>query len=412
MTVTGGGHSTRTVITGMGLATPHGLGVEEFWAATRIGKNAIGPVTRFDVSAYPAGLAGEIHGFRAEDHLPGRLVAQTDRMTQLALVAADRAFRDADVAPGDLPAYGIGVVTAVGSGGFEFGERELRKLWSLGANHVSAYQSFAWFPTVNTGQIAIRSGSRGPNGVLIGDQAGGLDALGQARRQIRRGSRLIAAGGFESSLTPLGWAARLSTGLMSTCDDPGRAYLPFHPACRGYVPGEGGALLILEDERSVRAREAATIHAELAGYSATLDPRPGSGREPGLRRAIELALADAGTAPAGVDVVFADAAGTPELDAAEVRAIVGVFGPRAVPVTAPKTMIGRLLAGGAPVDVVTAVMAIREGLIPPTINVEPTAARELDLVVGRPRTASVRTALVLARGHGGFNSAVVLRAVD
>ncbi|MDW8805211.1 ketosynthase chain-length factor [Streptomyces scabiei] len=407
-----GGHRTRTLITGMGLATPHGLTVEEFWAATRIGKNAIGPVTRFDVSGYPARLAGEIRGFRATDHLPGRLVAQTDRVTQLALVAADRAYRDAEVAPEDLPPYGTGVVTAAGSGGFEFGERELCKLWSLGANHVSAYQSFAWFPTANTGQLAIRSGSRGPNGVVVGEQAGGLDALGQARRQIRRGSRLIAAGGFEASLTPLGWAARLSTGLMSTCDDPDRAYLPFHPEGRGYVPGEGGALLILEDERSARARGAATVHAELAGYSATLDPRPGSGREPGLRRAIELALADAGTAPDEVDVVLADGAGTAELDAAEVRALVGVFGPRAVPVTAPKTMIGRLSAGGAPVDVVSAVMAIREGLIPPTVNVEPTETCELDLVVHRPRTASVRTALVLARGHGGFNSAVVLRAVD
>ncbi|MFI2778854.1 ketosynthase chain-length factor [Streptomyces sp. ALB3] len=412
MTVPAGGYRARTLITGMGLATPHGLGVDEFWAATRIGKNAIGPLTRFDASGYPARLAGEIHGFAAADHLPGRLVAQTDRMTQLALVAADRALQDAGVTPADLPDYAMGVVTAAGSGGFEFGERELRKLWSLGANHVSAYQSSAWFPTATTGQIAIRSGSRGPNGVVIGDQAGGLDALGQARRQIRRGTGLMAAGGFEASLTPLGWAARLSTGLMSTGDDPDRAYLPFDPDGRGYVPGEGGALLVLEDERNALARGASTVHAELAGYGATLDPRPGSGREPGLRRAIELALADAGTAAAEVDVVFADAAGTPELDAAEIRAVVGVFGPRAVPVTAPKTMIGRLLAGGAPVDVVTAVLAIREGLIPPTVNVEPSAACELDLVVGRPRTASVRTALVLARGHGGFNSAVVLRAVD
>jgi act minimal PKS chain-length factor (CLF/KS beta) len=408
----GGAGRTRTVITGMGVATPHGLEVEEFWAATRIGKNAIGPVTRFDVSGYPARLAGEIHGFSAEDHLPGRLVPQTDRTTHLALVAADRALRDAGVVPGDLPAYGMGVVTAVGSGGFAFGERELRKLWSQGADHVSAYQSFAWFPAVNTGQIAIRSGSRGPNGVVIGVQPAGLDALGQARREIRRGSRLVAAGGFEASLTPLGWAARLSTGLMSTCDQPDRAYLPFHPSGRGYVPGEGGALLILEDEASARARGARAVHAELAGYSATLDPPPGSGREPGLRRAIELALADASVTPAAVDVVFADAAGTPELDGAEARALVAVFGPGAVPVTAPKTMIGRLSAGGAPVDVVTALLAMREGLIPPTINVGPAAADDLDLVVGRPRTASVRTALVLARGHGGFNSAVVLRAVD
>ncbi|GAB1338467.1 ketosynthase chain-length factor [Streptomyces sp. E-15] len=402
----------RTVITGMGVATPHGLEVEEFWAAVRVGRNAIGPLTRFDASGYPARLAGEIPGFSAADHLPGPLVPQTDRTTQLALVAADRALRDAGLAPGDLPAYGMGVVTAVGAGGAAFGERELRKLWELGPGHVSAYRSFAWFPAVNTGQLAIRGGSRGHDGVLIGDQAGGLDAVGQARRELNRGSRLVAAGGFEASLTPLGWAARLSTGLMSRSDRPDRAYAPFQPTAGGYVPGEGGTLLILEEETSARERGARTLHAELAGYSATLDPPPGSGREPGLRRAIELALADARTTPAAVDVVFADAAGSPEPDAAEARAITAVFGPGEVPVTAPKTTIGRLPAGGAPVDVVTAVLAIREGLIPPTINVGTGSAGDLDLVAGRPRTASVRTALVLARGHGGFNSAVVLRAVD
>ncbi|MEU3524136.1 ketosynthase chain-length factor [Streptomyces sp. NPDC038707] len=402
----------RTVITGMGVATPHGLEVEEFWAAVRVGRNAIGPVSRFDASGYPARLAGEIPGFSAEDHLPGPLVPQTDRTTQLALVAADRALRDAGLAPGDLPPYGMGVVTAVGAGGAAFGERELGRLWGLGPGHVSAYQSFAWFPAVNTGQLAIRSGSRGPNGVLIGDQAGGLDAVGQARRELGRGSRLVAAGGFEASLTPLGWAARLATGLMSRSDRPEEAYAPFQPTAGGYVPGEGGALLILEEEASARARGARTLHAELAGYSATLDPPPGSGREPGLRRAIELALADAAVPSEAVDVVFADAAGSPEADAAEARAINAVFGPGGVPVTAPKTTIGRLLAGGAPVDVVTAVLAIREGLIPPTINVGTGPAGGLDLVAGRPRTASVRTALVLARGHGGFNSAVVLRAVD
>ncbi|MFG2296241.1 ketosynthase chain-length factor [Streptomyces sp. NPDC048603] len=405
--------TSRTLVTGIGVATPHGLGVEDFWAAVRIGKNAIGPVTRFEAPDGQVPLAGEIHGFEPRDHLPGTLVPQTDRMTQLALATADRAFADARVRPGDLDGYEAGVVTAAGAGGFEFGENGLGKLWDQGRKYVSAYHSFAVFHAVNSGQIAIRHDLRGPTGVLVGDEAGGLDAIAHARRQIRKGSRLVATGGFDAFLSPWARAARQATGLLSTGDDPDRAYRPFDAGARGHVPGEGGALMILEDEESAWSRDAPTVYGEIAGHASTTDPEPGSGREPGLRRAIELALADAACDRAEVDVVFADGAGTPELDRAEAEAVHAVFGPRGVPVTVPKTTIGRLCSGAAPVDVVTALLAMREGLIPPTANVEqPAPEYELDLVAGRPRTASVRTALVLARGRGGFNSALVLRSLD
>ncbi|SFL99995.1 ketosynthase chain-length factor [Streptomyces pini] len=404
--------NARAVVTGIGVATPNGMGVEDFWAATRVGKNAIGPVTRFDASRYPSRLAGEIRGFEAADHLPNRLIPQTDRMTQLALVAADCAFADAGVEPGDIPEFDMGVVTASTCGGFEFGQNELKKLWSQGSQYVSAYQSFAWFYAVNSGQISIRNGMRGPSGVVVSDHAGGLDAIAQARRQIRKGSRLIFSGGFDAPVCPWGWVAQIAGGRLSTGDDPETAYLPFDSRARGYVPGEGGALLILEEERTARERGAENVYGVIAGYGATFDPRPGSGREPGLRRAAELALADAGVRPRDVDVVFADAAGTPSLDREEAEAITAVFGPFGVPVTAPKTMTGRLYSGAAPVDVVSALLAVREGLIPPTTNVERSAEYDIDLVTGQPRTAPVRTALVLARGHGGHNSAVVVRAAD
>ncbi|CAM5610872.1 ketosynthase chain-length factor [Streptomyces narbonensis] len=404
--------SAKTIITGIGVATPNGLGVDDFWAATRVGKNAIDRITRFDASSYPSQLAGEIRGFEAKDHLPSRLIPQTDRMTRLALVAADCAFEDAGVKPGDIPEFDMGVVTASTSGGFEFGQNELQKLWSQGSQYVSAYQSFAWFYAVNSGQISIRNGMRGPSGVVVSDHAGGLDAIAQARRQIRKGSKLIFSGGFDASICPWGWVAQIAGGRLSTSDHPERAYLPFDAAASGYVPGEGGALLILEDRQSALERDAENVYGEVAGYGSTFDPKPGSGREPGLRRAIEVALADAGVEAGQVDVVFADAAGTPRLDREEADAITAVFGPGGVPVTAPKTMIGRLYSGAGPVDVVSAVLAIREGLIPPTTNVVLSPDYDIDLVTGQPRTASVRTALVLARGYGGFNSAVVVRAVD
>ncbi|MFF3033148.1 ketosynthase chain-length factor [Streptomyces rubiginosohelvolus] len=397
------------VVTGLGVAAPNGLGVEDFWAATRSGKSGIARLTRFDVSGYPAQLGGEVPGFVAEDLLPGRLLPQTDRMTRMALAATDWALADAGVAPGERNAFDMGVVTASSSGGFEFGQGELQKLWSQGGQYVSAYQSFAWFYAVNSGQISIRNGMKGPCGVVVSDQAGGLDAVAQARRQIRKGTPLIVSGAVDASLCPWGWVAQLTSGRLSTRSEPSRAYLPFDADASGHVAGEGGAILIMESSAAARAR-GAKVYGEIAGYGATTDPAPGSGRPPGLRKAVELALADAGAGPDEVDVVFADAAAVPELDRVEAEALTAVFGTRGVPVTAPKTMTGRLYSGAAPLDLAAALLAMEEGLIPPTVNVEPVASLGLDLVVGQSRTAEVRTALVLARGHGGFNSAVVVRA--
>ncbi|NED02187.1 ketosynthase chain-length factor [Streptomyces sp. SID6648] len=397
------------VVTGLGVAAPNGLGVEDFWAATRSGKSGIARLTRFDVSGYPAQLGGEVPGFVAEDLLPGRLLPQTDRMTRMALAATDWALADAGVAPGERNAFDMGVVTASSSGGFEFGQGELQKLWSQGGQYVSAYQSFAWFYAVNSGQISIRNGMKGPCGVVVSDQAGGLDAVAQARRQIRKGTPLIVSGAVDASLCPWGWVAQLTSGRLSTRSEPARAYLPFDADASGHVAGEGGAILIMESSAAARAR-GAKVYGEIAGYGATTDPAPGSGRPPGLRKAVELALADAGTGPDEVDVVFADAAAVPELDRVEAEALTAVFGTRGVPVTAPKTMTGRLYSGAAPLDLAAALLAMEEGLIPPTVNVEPVASLGLDLVVGQSRTAEVRTALVLARGHGGFNSAVVVRS--
>lgn len=401
--------STRTVVTGLGIAAPNGLGTADYWAAARSGKSGISRITRFDPSRYPAKLAGEVPGFNAGEHLPSRLLAQTDHMTRLALVATDWALADADVVPAELPAYDMGVVTASSSGGFEFGQRELQKLWSQGSNFVSAYQSFAWFYAVNSGQISIRNGMKGPSGVVVSDQAGGLEALAHARRQIRKGTRLIVSGAIDASICPWGWVAQLAGDRLSTSEEPERSYLPFDSAAAGHVAGEGGAILIVEAEETA-ARRGARVYGEIAGYGATFDPAPGSGRPPGLRKAIELALADAGTDAADVDVVFADAAAVPELDRVEADALSDVFGPHGVPVTAPKTMTGRLYSGAAPLDVATALLAIRDGVVPATVHVEPEASYDLDLVVGEPRVTELRTVLVLARGYGGFNSAMVVRA--
>jgi act minimal PKS chain-length factor (CLF/KS beta) len=402
--------STSVVVTGLGVTAPNGLGAKDYWEATCRGESGIGRVSRFDPTRYPVHLAGEVPGFVAEDHLSSRLIPQTDHMTRLALVAADWALADAGIQPHELPEFDMGVVTASSSGGFEFGQRELQNLCGKGNQHVSAYQSYAWFYAVNTGQISIRHGMRGPSGVVVSDQAGGLDAVAQARRQIRRASKLMVTGGIDASICPWGWVAQLSSGRLSTSTEPDRAYLPFDAGARGHVPGEGGALLVLEDAEAAHGRGAPNIYGEVAGYGATFDPKPGSEREPALRRAIQLALENAGLSPGDIDVVFADAAAIPELDRVEAAAISAVFGRYAVPVTAPKTMTGRLYSGAASLDLVAALLAIRDGVVPPTINVRSAPEHEIDLVTTRPRPHPINAALVVARGHGGFNSAMVLRA--
>ncbi|WP_406227964.1 ketosynthase chain-length factor [Streptomyces anthocyanicus] len=398
------------LITGVGVVAPNGLGLAPYWSAVLDGRHGLGPVTRFDVSRYPATLAGQIDDFHAPDHIPGRLLPQTDPSTRLALTAADWALQDAKADPESLTDYDMGVVTANACGGFDFTHREFRKLWSEGPKSVSVYESFAWFYAVNTGQISIRHGMRGPSSALVAEQAGGLDALGHARRTIRRGTPLVVSGGVDSALDPWGWVSQIASGRISTATDPGRAYLPFDERAAGYVPGEGGAILVLEDSAAAEARGRHDAYGELAGCASTFDPAPGSGRPAGLERAIRLALNDAGTGPEDVDVVFADGAGVPELDAAEARAIGRVFGREGVPVTVPKTTTGRLYSGGGPLDVVTALMSLREGVIAPTAGVT-SVPREygIDLVLGEPRSTAPRTALVLARGRWGFNSAAVLR---
>ncbi|RST16642.1 ketosynthase chain-length factor [Streptomyces sp. WAC05374] len=399
------------VVTGVGVAAPNGLGADAWWAAVLRGESGIRPVTRFDASGYPARLAGEVPGFVAEDHVPSRLLAQTDQVTRLSLVAAKEALDDAGVDPAGLPEYAAGVVTASSAGGFEFGQRELQALWSKGSQHVSAYQSFAWFYAVNTGQISIRHGLRGASGVLVTEQAGGLDAVGQARRQVRKGSSLVVTGAVDSGLCPWGWTAHLAEGRISLSDDPGRAFVPFSADAQGYVPGEGGALLVLEDAEAARAREA-RVYGTVAGYASTFDPAPAVGGGSRLGAAAELALADAGVRPDQVDVVFADAAGERAADRAEARVLAELFGERGVPVTAPKSMTGRLAAGGSSLDLAAALFSVRDQVIPPTTGtVRPADDCPLDLVTGAPRRdVEVRTALVLARGRGGFNSAAVVRA--
>ncbi|NJP47323.1 ketosynthase chain-length factor [Actinacidiphila epipremni] len=402
------------VVTGVSALAPGGIGTADFWDALLEARSGLGAVTRFAADGFPVRVVGEVAGPETVPGVDPRLAVQTDRWSQLAMVATDEALHDAALDPAALPPYDLGVITASSSGGNAFGQREIEALWSKGPRYVGPYQSIAWFYAATTGQLSIRHGMKGPCGVLVAEQAGGLDAIGQARRTVLRGdARVVLTGGTEAPLSPYALTCQLASGLLSPGADPQRAYLPFDEAATGHVPGEGGALLLVEDAGQAAARGAPRPYGEIAGYAATFDPPPGvrpGGGPTALRRAVEGALADAGATPGEVDVVFADAAGSPDLDRAESACLAEVFGPRGVPVTAPKSLYGRLYAGGAPLDVVTALLALRHQVIPPTSPyVTRAAAHPIDLV-GRARPARLRTALVVARGYGGFNGAMVLRS--
>ena len=407
--------SRRSVVTGIGVVAPNGIGTDAWWKAAGAGTSAIRRIERFDPSKYDSQLAGEVEGFAAEDWIEKRLIVQTDHWTHMALAATQMALEDAAIDPAEQDPASMSVITASSSGGNDFGQKEIQALWEKGPMFVGAYQSIAWFYAATTGQVSIRHNMKGPCGVVIAEGAGGLEALQHSRRTIRRGVNTIVSGGLEAPIGPYALTCQQMNGMLSTESDPSAAYRPFDVRANGYVPGEGGAILIVEDLETARERGAPQIYGEVAGYGAThdahhwKDPAP-DGRQ--LARAIRVALENANASPDEVDAVFLDAAGIPAADATEAGALREVFGDRVaeLPVTAPKTMVGRLYAGGAALDVAGALLAMRDGRLPPTINLdEPAEGCELRFVKGSGEEAELRTVLVNARGFGGFNSALVLR---
>ncbi|MEO3811844.1 beta-ketoacyl synthase N-terminal-like domain-containing protein [Sphaerisporangium sp. B11E5] len=400
----------RAVITGIGTVAPTGIGAAEHWANGLAGRSGIRPLA--DSAKLPVKVAGQVPGFDETEHVEHRLLVQTDRWTWMALAATQLALADAALDPmGEFP-FHLSVVTASSSGGNAFGQREIEALYKSGPRAVSAYQSIGWFYAASSGQISIRHRIKGACGVLVSDGAGGIDALAQAGRLIRRGGQAVLVGGTEAPLSPYALVCQAGQETLSREADPDRAYRPFASDAEGFVPGEGGAMLVVEEWRRAHLRPSTTVYAEIAGTASTHDARhhaasPADGAQ--LARAMREALARAGCDADDVDAVFADGAGDPAGDGAEAGAITQVFCGRKVPVTVPKTMTGRLNSGGGALDVAWAALALRHGLLPPTVNVD-APGHDLDLVIQPREMPGLRTVLVVARGSGGFNAAAVLRA--
>ncbi|WP_327681286.1 beta-ketoacyl synthase N-terminal-like domain-containing protein [Kitasatospora sp. NBC_00458] len=405
----------RAVITGVGVVAPSGTGSEAHWKTVCGGESRIGPITLFDATPYETTLAGEVGDFDANRYVERRLQVQTDRWTHLAYAAAELAFGEAELDPSVVEPYKFSVALASSSGGNQFGQRELQRLWQPDTSRtVGAYQSIAWFYAATVGQLAIRHQAKGPSSVLVSEGAGGLDSLAHAARLVRRGADVVLAGGTEAPLGPYALACQQRGGRLYTGTDPAAAYLPFDERAAGHVPGEGGAVFVVEDLEHALAR-GARIRAEISGWAATQDGAPttrtGAGSVRQYARALGTAIERAGLTPGDVDVVFPDAVGVPAYDRSEAQALREVFGgagPAAV--TTQKPLTGRLYQGGSALDAATAVLAMDYGLIPPSAG-PARPADGCDLAFVREEQAvEVGAALIGARGFDGFNSAVLLRA--
>lgn len=403
----------RAVITGIGVLAPSGQSTAEHWSTVTTGESKIGPITQFDPARYATRIAGEVKDFDITDRVDGRLLVQTDRWTWMGFAAAEQAIGDAALDLSTVDPFTVAVIMASSSGGNDFGQHELQRLWSQPARKVGAYQSIAWFYAATTGQLSIRHQAKGPSNVLVSESAGGLDSLQHAARMIDRGTKVVLAGGLEAPLSPYALACQLRSGRLSTATDPARAYRPFDADAAGYVPAEGGAVLVVEDLEHALARNAPVIYGEVTGWGSTHDGAHTSAgaAESGTHyaRAMRTALSRAEIEPSDVDVVLPDALGVPAADRAESAAIDEVFGPGGVPVSTQKSLTGRMYQGGAALDTVTALLAMRERTVPATTGVSrPADGCTLDLV-GESRDVEVDTALIGARGFDGFNSALVLR---
>jgi 3-oxoacyl-(acyl-carrier-protein) synthase len=409
--------TSRAVVTGLGVVAPTGADAGSYWRATLAGERAIDRISRFDAASYPVRFAGEVRVADPADRIDPRVLVQTDLWTHLALLAAGEAAAAAGLDAAGKGSFDIGVTTAAGAGGCAFGQREIQALWSLGPRHVGPYQSIAWFYAASTGQVSIAGGFRGPCAVLSSEAAGGLDAIALSRRAIRRGNPVQLCGGTEAPVSPYALVSQLRSGLLSQARDAASAYQPFSGSASGYVPAEGGAVLVLEELAHARERGAPAL-AEVTGHAAAFtagqpphpDDADGWARtSQSLTFAINGALADAGISPAEVDAVFADGMGVRNADRAEVAALHAALGRHArdIPVTAPKAGIGRACSGAAALDVAAAVLALRDGLLPPTPGAAD-LAHDIDLVTGAARRKPLRHVLCLARGFGGFASALVV----
>jgi 3-oxoacyl-[acyl-carrier-protein] synthase II len=406
----------RVVITGLGAVTPVGIGVSAYWDAICAGRPGVGPLTLVDPALVPSKVGAECPDFDPKAALGPKDARRLDRATQFAMAAALEAWEDASI-DGQVDKDMTGVVFATGIGGIGSLLASDKVLREKGPNRVSPFTVPQLMPNAAAGAIAMRLGLRGPNFCTTTACAASNHALGLAFQSVRSGeSDAMVAGGSESAFVEIALIAFAQMTALSTRfnDHPEEASRPFDARRDGFVMGEGAGALVLE-EREAALRRGATIHAELVGFGQSADAfhitapsEDGSGAALAMRRA----LASAQLEPEQVDYVNAHATSTQAGDVSETRAIKLAFGEHAkqMPVSATKSMIGHLFGAAGAVEGVATVLALRDGIIPPTINLtDPDPLCDLDYVPGEARKADIEVAMSNGFGFGGHNAVVIFR---
>jgi 3-oxoacyl-[acyl-carrier-protein] synthase II len=415
------GHAERrrVVVTGVGLVTPLGTGVEKNWSALIEGRSGIGPITRFDAKDFPSRIAGEVRDFRAEDHIEKKEIKKMDLFIQYAMAAADMAIGSSRLTIDDANASAVGVVIGVGLGGLPTIEEYHGVYLESGLRRISPFMIPKLIANMAPGQIAMKHGAKGVNYTPTSACSSGAHAVGEAARMIRHGYQdVVICGGAEACISATGVAGFVAMRALSTRnDEPERASRPFDKGRDGFVMGEGAGVLVLEELESAR-RRGATILAEIAGYGTNCDAYHMTQPSPegvGAAACMRLCLEDGGLTPDAVQYINAHGTSTEFNDANETKAIKSVFGEYAarLAVSSTKSMTGHLLGGAGGIEAVYTVLALVNGVIPPTINYEePDPECDLDYVPNVARRAALEIALSNSYGFGGTNVSLAFRRGD
>ncbi|MDO5673597.1 MAG: beta-ketoacyl-ACP synthase II [bacterium] len=406
----------RVVVTGVGLVTPLGIGLEPTWEALINGRSGVGPITRFDAGAYASQIAAEVKGFDVEAWFEKKQAKNVDHFVQYAVAAAEMAWQDSGLSITEENSDRVGVITGCGMGGLPTIEEYHQVVVERGPRKITPFFIPRVIPNMVSGQISIRLGSKGPNLSQTTACAAGTHAVGEAFRHIAYGDcDVVITGGSEAVICPLAVGGFSAMKALSTRNDaPQAASRPFDRDRDGFVISEGSGMLVLEELESARSR-GAKIYAEIIGYGQTSDafhiaapPEDGEG----AARCMAMALRDAGLAPEQVDYINAHGTSTPLNDICETRAIKTIFGDHAykLAVSSTKSMTGHMLGAAGGIEAAFTALTVFHGIIPPTINLEnPDPDCDLDYVPLNAREQKVRVAMSNSFGFGGTNGVVVLR---
>ena len=406
----------RVVVTGVGLVCALGIGTEESWQNLVAGRSGIACITSFDTTGFDCRIAGEIKNFDPFRWIEKKELKKMGRFIQVALAGADFAVQMANWKPEDSDLDEVGVYVSSGIGGFDIIEREHGKLLSGGPNRISPFFIPSAIVNLASGHISIRYGARGPNSATATACSASAHAIGDSFKIIERGAaEMMICGGTEATVTPMGIGGFAAMKALSTRNEnPAGASRPFDAQRDGFIVGEGAGILILESLEHAQKRNA-PILAEVVGYGMSGDayhitqPAEDGG---GAYRVMKAALKDAKLSPEDVNYVNAHGTSTPLGDALETRALKRVFGDRAmqVPVSSTKSMTGHLLGGAGGLEAGICVLALRDQILPPTINQEtPDPECDLDYVPNHAREATVDYALSNSFGFGGTNAALIFK---